>query len=151
MREQLNKARNSKIFSKGDIIVYIIILILLVGLFLVIFLPKVDKPLEKIQVQYDGNVIYEYDLKTNTTTQINNEFVTEQIDGNSVIVNISIGEAINILVIENNSANMIEANCSIRKDCVYSQKITKGGQTIICLPHKIRVVGIGGLSNDIVL
>lgn len=48
------------------------------------------------------------------------------------------GENVNVLVIENGNAYIKEANCP-DKICVGHRKISKTGETIICLPHKLVV------------
>lgn len=44
----------------------------------------------------------------------------------------------NILVIKDNEADMIDANCP-NKECVHQKSISKKGETITCLPNKIIV------------
>lgn len=54
----------------------------------------------------------------------------------------------NEVVVEDGSVYMKEANC---KDllCVKQGKITKGGQTIICLPHRLVVRIVSKKSANI--
>lgn len=49
----------------------------------------------------------------------------------------------NILEIKNGSANMIKADCP-DKVCVNHASISKNGETIVCLPHKVVVEVIDG-------
>lgn len=44
----------------------------------------------------------------------------------------------NILQIQDGKADMITADC-LNQDCVNHKPISKGGENIICLPHKIVV------------
>lgn len=150
LQEQLNKVKKSKIFSKFDIIIYIFVALLIVALFLGIYLPIQNSKLLKIQVIFDKKVIYEYDCIENVTKYIDNAFVNEIIDNNIRKVSFNNGEKHNLFSIENNTAKMLEANCSLRKDCVYSSQITKGGQQIVCLPHNLTIVGVGKLGSEIV-
>ncbi len=53
-------------------------------------------------------------------------------------------EDTNLLVISDGSALITEANCP-DKICVHHRKISKSGESIICLPHKV-VVSI--VDND---
>ncbi len=52
----------------------------------------------------------------------------------------------NHLVIENGSAYLSDADCP-DKLCVKMGRISKEGQSIICLPHKV-VIGITGGGKD---
>ena len=36
---------------------------------------------------------------------------------------------------------MIDANCSVSKDCVYTPSL-KGDSAIVCVPHKLKITGI---------
>lgn len=55
----------------------------------------------------------------------------------------------NVVRIENGQADMIEADCP-DKTCVRTRAISKLGQSIVCLPHKIvvQVVGVGEAEID---
>ena len=48
------------------------------------------------------------------------------------------GEVGNILRIENQKASMIQATCP-DKLCVHQKSISRQGETIVCLPHKVVV------------
>ena len=52
----------------------------------------------------------------------------------------------NLLVIENGEAWLSEADCPNRL-CVKTGKIRYGGQSIVCLPHKLAVRIAGGASD----
>lgn len=57
---------------------------------------------------------------------------------NDAEVEIKTGDGINVLVIENGEAYIKSANCP-DKICVAHRKISKTGETIVCLPHKLVV------------
>lgn len=59
---------------------------------------------------------------------------------------ISINGGTNLLKIHNGSADMIEADCP-DKLCVNQKKISKNGESIICLPNKV-VVTIDSNENS---
>ena len=52
----------------------------------------------------------------------------------------------NTLKIENSEASVIQASCP-DKICVHHKKISKDGETIICLPHKL-VITVVDEKND---
>lgn len=57
---------------------------------------------------------------------------------------LTIGEsAYNILRIENGTAAVVEANCGDHT-CIRTGEISREGETIICLPHKLVVTIVGG-------
>ena len=53
------------------------------------------------------------------------------------------GRIANIVVIENGRAHMKDADCP-DKLCMRQGAISRDGQTIVCLPHKLVVEVIGG-------
>lgn len=53
----------------------------------------------------------------------------------------------NILVIEDGAAKMTKADCP-DKICVSHGKISKKGETIVCLPHKVVVEVISSDTED---
>ena len=61
---------------------------------------------------------------------------------------VAIGEAdYNILEISGGQAAVIEANCGDRT-CVRTGAISREGETIVCLPHKLTVQVVGGEAGD---
>lgn len=84
-----------------------------------------------VQVERDGEVYAVYPLYENRTIQIG-----EKQDG-----------GINILVIENGSAFVTEADCPDEL-CVKQKKIFRTGESIVCLPHKLVITIIGGEESE---
>ena len=84
-------------------------------------------------VELDGKTIASYPLDTDTRVSIP-----------------SAGDHVNVLVIENGKANVDSADCPDRL-CVKQRQISKAGETIICLPHKliIRIEGEGGVDAEL--
>lgn len=53
------------------------------------------------------------------------------------------GRIANVVVIENGEAHMSDADCPDRL-CMHQGAISRDGQTIVCLPHKLVVEVVGG-------
>lgn len=70
-------------------------------------------------VQMDGRTIVSYPLNEDAEVELRTE------DGH-----------VNMLVISNGCADVIDADCPDRL-CVKQKPISKIGQTIVCLPHKL--------------
>ena len=58
------------------------------------------------------------------------------------------GEKTNLLVISGGTARIAEAGCPDRV-CVNSGEISFGGQTVVCLPHKLVVSIEGGADSEL--
>lgn len=74
-----------------------------------------------VAVSIDGEEKYRYSLTEDKTQLIKN------------------GDYTNLLVIEDGYAYIKEANCR-DKICVSHRAISKSGESIVCLPHKMVVV-----------
>lgn len=80
-----------------------------------------------VQVMVDGEVEATYPLAKDTYVRID----------------YGQAEGVNILVIEDGKASVSEADCP-DKLCVKQRSISKNGESIVCLPHKLVITIIGG-------
>jgi len=115
-------------FRFGDVLVYLFIFLLIAGSFFGLY--QMGRGVEKNQVtvEVNGRVWGTYDIPDN---------------GKEEVVRIDAGNGgYNILVITGSGIYMKEANCP-DQICVNFGRISKPGQTIVCLPHKV-VISITG-------
>ena len=80
-------------------------------------------------VKVDGNIVYMLPLDKNASVTV------EGYQGGS-----------NTVVIENGTVYMKDADCP-DKLCEKTGKISKNGETIVCLPHRVVVEIQGGEGN----
>lgn len=111
---------------KRDIIVILSLLAVSVILLLLVFL--LSKSGEYVRVSVNGEECGIYSLARDAEITIN--------DGT------------NILKIEDGKAFIISADCPDHV-CVNTGKISKVGQSIICLPNKVTVTVIGNSQPDV--
>ncbi len=116
---------NKKLLS--DIILIGVLLIVSLSVFLVWYLNGTDGSFALVTV--DGKKVGEYSLAIDGVYYIN--------DGT------------NVLAIEDGKAYMKEANCPGYQDCVETGKISRVGETIVCLPNKV-VVEIVGEGDELI-
>lgn len=111
--------------KKNDIIlaVSLVVIAIICALLIQLFVKKDGNVAE---VSINGQLYKSLPLNVNTELQIDDSEVN----------------GYNILVIENGYAYMKDADCPDR-NCVHQGKISKVGETIVCLPHKV-VVEING-------
>lgn len=155
MKKSLSEVKKEKFFSKWDLIIYSLIVVLEIGLFCFVGTANSDKTvLNKIEVYYQENVIYEYDFLKNNgiINEIKYCTVSEKRIGDYTEVKITVPEGENTLIVSDGKAYMSEADCSAYPECVHNfQPINKGGEIIVCLPHKLKVVSFGSQDNEVVL
>lgn len=124
-----SKALDNKVRLKRDIILVLSMVIIAAAAFLIInFAVKKDGSYAVIKV--DGNVIKTLDLNSGETT---------------IEVNGYQG-GVNKVVINDGKVSMTEADCPDEL-CVKTDKISRVGETIVCLPHRV-VVEIKGSQDD---
>ena len=118
--------KKEKLFRKNDILFAAAVLLTAVVVYLAvngIFGTQGGA----VQVIKDGEVYAEYPLAEDVEVQI--DYGQEQ--------------GINVLVIENGKASVTEADCPDRL-CVKQKEISKNGESIVCLPHKLVIFVVGG-------
>ena len=124
-----SKALDNKVRLKRDIILVLSMVIIAAAAFLIInFAVKKDGSYAVIKV--DGKVIKTLDLNSGETT---------------IEVNGYQG-GVNKVVINDGKVSMTEADCPDEL-CVKTGKISRVGETIVCLPHRV-VVEIKGSQDD---
>ena len=110
-------------FCKRDLIVVIAVAIVIaVSAIVAAFYQKNEG--DTLRITIDGDLYGEYSLADNQTVTMAEKL------------------GYNRLVIENGTAYMADADCA-DKYCMAYKPISKSGETIICLPHKL-VVEVGG-------
>ena len=100
--------------KKGDIVVLGVIAA--VFILSIVMLTSFSKNGSRVIVKQDNKVVYDQSITKNNT-----------VDTGS-----------NVVVIENKVVYMKQSNCK-NQICVKSDKISKKGESIICLPNKVIV------------
>ena len=104
--------------------------LLLGGVIVLVVLFATGRAGERVQVRIDGTVTADYPLNRDQSVLI------EGFDGGT-----------NLLIIEDGTARIEEADCPDAL-CVRTGRISRQGQSIVCLPHKVVVEIVGGDADD---
>jgi hypothetical protein len=105
-----------------------VLLVLSGALALFLLLTRQDGGIVRVQV--DGETVMELPLDRDTQVVLGE------------------GEHTNTLVIQNGTAQVVEASCPDRV-CVRHGAIQYEGESIVCLPHRLVVSIEGGAGNDV--
>ena len=125
----MNKELSNVKKKKRDIIfIGVLLVVALIAFFVVDKFIKKDG--NKVVIKVDGEIVKIVNLP----------------DTNNIIVNGYDGGT-NTVVIENGTVYMTEADCP-DKICVNTGKISKIGETIVCLPHRVVVEIQGEVSQS---
>ena len=117
--------------KKNDIIIatMIVLIAIICAICIQVFIKKEGNV---AVIKIDGQVYKELSLNVNTEIDLEK---TAGVDG------------YNILVVESGYAYMKDADCP-DKICVHQGRISKVGETIVCLPHKV-VIEIKGETTEL--
>ena len=107
---------SKKIFLRNDIL--LVAFIALAAVVFAITFRLTAKSGNSVVVLVDGKALMSFDLKSDCEKLISNQY----------------GE--NLLVIKNGKASIKTADCP-DEICVKHREISKTGETIVCLPHKL--------------
>lgn len=125
----LEKSLKNKYLGKFDLLLLGIVLIIIVCVYIIMkFVFSNNGSIVKIEV--DKKLYGSYELAIDQKIEIFDD------DGN----------VMNILMIKNGQADMIEATCP-DKLCVHQKAIQNSNESIVCLPHRV-VVNIEADSKD---
>lgn len=83
-----------------------------------------------VEVYVDGKLTYSYALDKNRTFEVDCD------------------NGKNVVEIKDGKVSVIDADCNNRA-CVKSNAISKNGEQIVCLPHKLIVVIKGGSEGEL--
>ena len=118
--------KRDKLFRKNDILFAAAVLVTAVVVYLAVYGIGGSEGVT-VQVMKDGEVYAEYPLY----------------EDRKVLLDYGQQEGMNVLVIENGSAAVTEADCP-DKLCVKQRAVSRDGESIVCLPHKLVITVVGG-------
>ncbi len=117
--------------KKGDWILIFLLAIFALALSYWTSIGK-EASVNRVQIIQDGKVIEEYAVDSNFSKTIE---VKKSAFHNSIRI-------------ENGEVKMISANCPDQL-CVHSNAISKNGEMIVCLPHRLYVKLINQQEKDV--
>lgn len=123
--DYFNYYANSKLFTKWDIVIVLLVIVALV--FSIIFILNKETG-EYVEIYYKGQLLERHSLNQNIIVTINKK-------------------GYNQIIIEENKVYMKSSSCK-NQICVHSPSISKVGQRIICAPNGIVVIIAGVKQLD---
>ena len=110
---------------KEGFLLFLLIVSALAGILLIQWRKHSAPAASRIRIEIGGELFGEYDLSENRQIDLNGH---------------------NLLQIQNGSAFMTKADCPDRL-CIRNFRIDHVGDTIVCLPNRVVVVGLGLPEN----
>lgn len=124
-----NETKKSHFLKRGDIWLASALLLLAAALFVFHFAaPKPDTAAVTITV--DNQTVATLSLSEDT------------------VYKVKTAEGYNVVVVEDGRVFVRDADCK-NHVCVKSRAISRAGETIVCLPHKVTVSVVGGEASAV--
>lgn len=118
-----------KVLRKADIVLFCVLL-LSAGLLFAVFALRLSEPAGRVVITIDGEPYGTYSLEENSEIEISQNGYH------------------NVVRIENGTVWMESSDCH-NQVCVDHAPISRSGESIICLPHKLVVRIEGGKEADV--
>lgn len=156
MKYSIGQLKKQKYFYPADIIVYTLIAVIITVLLCVYLIPDKNSGLEEVEIYYKETLIYSYNFESNKSEiqEGNGVEITETTVDGLLKVTLVMDEGADVVEIGVDYAKITESDSSRYPDCIYGfDPITGGGDVIICLPHHIKLVGVGTalITNEVKL
>lgn len=149
----VDDVKKSKYFTPWDLIPYAAVIAIAVVLLLAFLLPAKES-MTGFYVEYGDKRMMSYDFSSDRF-DVSAEFenavkVTAESGGYTVEVDTSEGHNVFFVDKGKRTVKMTEADCSFSKDCTYMPAIEQAGDSIICVPHKLKIIAEGdGVTSPV--
>lgn len=135
--------RSSKLFYKGDLLIYSALSVMLIALFFALVIFPASKPTSGFEICRANDTILTYtDGKITVEEKYSSLVQIKSVEkGFEVTVYTDQTKThFNVLLFDKkqSTAKVIESNCSHSKDCTYIPPIKNSG-TIYCAPHDLKI------------
>lgn len=154
MGKTLRRIRAGGYFAKADLALFLIVLAVASALFASAFLFRSQPDLTDIRVFLDGELVYSYDVSRSrgAATGAGREAVSRLREDGREIVTVRSEKGYNVLEFDRTGCRALDSDCGPNRACVrLCGKIERGGETIVCAPHALRVVGYGNCGGEVLL
>lgn len=150
--DAIKAVKTDKGYRKGDIVVYsLILLIFLTVLFAVIFGIR-DDELSGFEVYYGNEKVFSYSFSTESGNVYSELMTVISDDSAGITIRFENKGEFNEIYADKmgRSVRVLNANCSLGKDCVNTGALDGSGKIIVCVPHKLKILPVGGKIGEIV-
>lgn len=137
--------KERKAFLKYDILLYLVLTITVVLLFVFFVILPDGSTNVGFGVYLGETKIFSFYYENETYDIAEGYDIQVESRDNIFTVTVKTEYGFNILQAdtEAKTVKVIDADCSIKKDCVYSAPISGNVGAIICVPHNLRIIPLG--------
>lgn len=144
----LETVRKSPYFKLTDLIVYALLVVLIVGLLIFGLQTRDQGEMLELLVYRDEKLVFSYSFEEDKYLSYENVKVEKSDKG--YLVTVYTGDEFNLFEIDKaGSVNMLDASCSLHKDCVAMWPIHDKSGVIICTPHHLKLCASDEIDDPI--
>lgn len=148
--KKVGQVREGKPFKIWDLIIYGVIVAVIAALFLAFFLTRDKTPLKGVRIYLENRPVFAYSFDKGEYKVLDADAVQIVGEGERLELKIVSKGGFNDVTIDPKErwAQVTQADCSYRKDCVHTPKIKDNGSTIVCQPHSLKILPYDYLNDD---
>ena len=146
-REKLQQTKHAAWFKGWDILIYALILLFLLALFLFFVIFPEREQLSGVEIFVKNECVFFCEFEEGSYTIEDASRVRVEENGDLLLVTVTTEEGSNIVSVDTKArrADMTDADCSMRRDCVHMPAIeTTASAPVSCIPHGVVVMPVGG-------
>lgn len=151
--KKIRQVKNSKWFRIWDLIVYGAVIVVIVALFLAFHFTKDTSKADGVRILYKNETVFEYYYSADDYKIVKEENVSiesESAQKLTLTFYTDGKKGYNEVVIDKveKSVKVTDADCSLRKDCVYTPEIKNSSGFISCSPHMMTIQPFNPKTDD---
>lgn len=145
--KKISEEKQNKFFRKKDLIIYILVAVVIAAVFLAVFLSEDKDAPENIRIIYADEVIFTMTIGEEGI--IYSEVVTSEKTNYGYRVTVTTEKGKNVFEVNvgERTVTVESADCE-GGDC-RTMKISKKSDSIVCLPHLLRVECTDGIDRPV--
>ncbi len=145
--KKISEEKQNKFFRKKDLIIYILVAVVIAAVFLAVFFSEDNDAPEGIRIIYADEVIFTMTIGEEGT--ILSDVVTREKTyfGYRITVATEYGSNVFDVNVKEKTVSVESADCE-GGDCRH-MKISKKSDSIVCLPHLLRVECTDGVNRPV--
>ena len=148
--KKVEQVKKDRFFKIWDVLIYAVVALVIAALFLTVFLTRDTSALTGVEGYYNNSLAFSYDFEKQSLNIVLTANVreTEGEEGTVTLIFCEDGGSFdemrgyNIIVIDRSArtVKVTQTDCSNREDCVHTPAIQDSSGSIVCTPHRLRII-----------
>lgn len=142
-----------KFFKPFDVVLYVAVVVIVVGVFVGVGVAFKNEEWSRTEVWCEGVMACYFDNETRRLVVLSNDWAERlAVDEKDGVTTLTVHfddekTEFNKILFEEGKVTMLDSSCRGR-DCVKAANtVTRANQIVICMPHALKVAGVGNSGN----